>query len=117
MVIENYNTARKLGLTTEETAKLELATSLAILSSGAYTTWWLLYHIYSDSSVLETVRKELLGITDLNDTTHQRRHTPKTNTIKVDCPTLVALLYETCGTRLHTFEQVQAQEECLSSGP
>lgn len=99
VVRENYNNAQRLGMTIKETAKLELATALAMLSSSAYTTFWLLYHIYSDSTVLETVREELYRITALHHTANAKRATLSANKVKADCPTLVALLYETL--RLH----------------
>lgn len=95
---------------------MELATSLAILSSGAYTTFWLLYHIYSDTSVLEAVREELVGITESDDNTTPKRQTLKTNKVKTGCPTLVALFYETLRFHGNVMSVKSVKEETTRSG-
>jgi hypothetical protein len=43
MVAEMYEHNKKSGIAPEEAAKMEMATSLAMLSSGSNTTFWLLH--------------------------------------------------------------------------
>ncbi|KAH7074152.1 cytochrome P450 [Paraphoma chrysanthemicola] len=96
MIAEMFESNMRSGLSSTEAAKMEIATSLAMLSSGANTTFWLLYHIYSDPIALNTVREELLAqsIEDLESGLTQR-NILSLDTIKERCPTLMAMLNET----------------------
>jgi hypothetical protein len=101
MVSEMYDSNKARGLSSREAAKMELATSLAMLSSGANTTFWLLFQIFSDYSALKAIRNELLAISteDADSVTPQRR-IMNLSFMKEDCPTLVAMLNETL--RIHS---------------
>jgi hypothetical protein len=44
MIPEMHELNKSHGLSTDEAAKMEMATSLAMLSSGAVTAFWLLFH-------------------------------------------------------------------------
>ena len=72
---------------------MEMATSLAMLSSGAVTTFWLLYHILSNKNLTTSIREELNLVTDSTTTDHVR--VVNLGAIKDSCPTLVAVLNET----------------------
>jgi cytochrome P450 len=96
MISEMFNANRSHGLALEEAAKMEMATSLAMLSSGSNTTFWFLYQIFSDAITLQSVRKELfdLSIEDPASDVPKRRIL-SLNLIKTHCPTLMAMLHET----------------------
>jgi cytochrome P450 len=64
MISEMHEINKGHGLSTEEAAKMEMATSLAMLSSGSVTTFWLLFHILSDRSLTAIIREELEAITE-----------------------------------------------------
>ncbi|KAF1832832.1 cytochrome P450 [Decorospora gaudefroyi] len=98
MVPEMYEMNKSHGLTSDEAAKMEMATSLAMLSSGAVTSFWLMFHILSDATALQNIRKELLSI--IKDEPESAETTLRTkmlnlNSIKERCPTLVAMMNET----------------------
>ncbi|KAF1850255.1 cytochrome P450 [Cucurbitaria berberidis CBS 394.84] len=98
MIAEMYETNKSHGLALDEAAKMEMATSLAMLSSGAVTTFWLLFHILSDPDVMMATREELHAVAKLESTSDNS--VPRTKVldlsgIKGKCPTLVAMLNET----------------------
>jgi hypothetical protein len=53
MVPDMYDINTGHGLASDEAAKMEMATSLAMLSSGAVTTFWLIFHILSNNNALQ----------------------------------------------------------------
>lgn len=75
---------------------MEMATSLAMLSSGSNTTFWLLYQIFSNPHALQDIRDELVGLST-EDTTSDNpgRRILSLNLIKAYCLTLLAMLNET----------------------
>lgn len=93
MVPEMHEINKKHGLTTDEAAKMEMATSLAMLSSGAVTTFWLLYHILSDKHLSASIREELEMVTETKNA--EQVKVVSLNAVKERCPTLVAVLNET----------------------
>jgi cytochrome P450 len=93
MIPEMHELNRNHGLSTEEAAKMEMATSLAMLSSGAVTGFWLLYHILSDKSLTASIRAELSLVTDSTTADHVK--VVHLSAVKDSCPTLVAVLNET----------------------
>jgi cytochrome P450 len=97
MVSEMYSKHRSLGLSVSEAAKIEIATSLAILSSSAITAFWLLFEIFSDTSILEAIRNELSTLSkgELDNDTLPKRKLVDLKDIRACCPTLVATLNET----------------------
>ena len=96
MVPEMYKKNIEIGLSTADAVRMELATSLAMLSSGAITTFWLLFHIVSDPDVLAAVRKELLGLV-INETATSTSLVKVVDIsgIRTECPTLMAMFHET----------------------
>ncbi|CAO2647593.1 Nn.00g085150.m01.CDS01 [Neocucurbitaria sp. VM-36] len=98
MVSEMYEINKSHGLTSDEAAKMEMATSLAMLSSGAVTTFWLMLHILSNPNALKTIREELRAVAKdelANDTATPRTKVLDLNGIKDKCSTLTAMLNET----------------------
>ncbi|KAJ4334886.1 hypothetical protein N0V95_009054 [Ascochyta clinopodiicola] len=90
MIPEMHELNKSHGLTTEEAAKMEMATSLAMLSSGAITSFWLMYHILSDEELTASVREELESVIDSDLV-----RVVNLGRVKDSCPTLVAVLNET----------------------
>jgi cytochrome P450 len=101
MVSEMYEANKSHGLASGEAAKMEMATSLAMLSSGSNTTFWMLYQIFSDARILRDIRDELFDISteDLVPDSHSRRIL-SLDLIKTHCPTLNAVFNETI--RIHS---------------
>lgn len=96
MIPEMYEDNNSRGLAPNESAKMEMATSLAMLSSGANTTFWVLYHIFSNPSALRNIREELLTISKTGSTTdHPICRNVDLRLVQTQCPTLVAMLNET----------------------
>jgi cytochrome P450 len=93
MIPEMHELNRRHGLSTDEAAKMEMATSLAMLSSGAVTAFWLLFHILSDRDLTADIREELQQATETKDSEQIR--VINLSAIKDRCPTLVAALNET----------------------
>jgi cytochrome P450 len=97
MVSEMFDGNRNSGLTLPEAAKMEMATSLAMLSSGAITTFWLLFHICSNPEALRQCRFELSTLVTTapqNDNIQVVKYVD-VSLIKKECPTMVAMLQET----------------------
>ena len=93
MIPEMHALNKAHGLSTEEAAKMEMATSLAMLSSGAVTTFWLLFHILSDRDLTASIREELSQATETKDDGQIR--IINLGAVKDRCPTLIAALNET----------------------
>jgi hypothetical protein len=96
MIPEMYEASKSHGLASGEAAKLEMATSLAMLSSGSNTAFWVLYQIFSNTSALQDIRRELLDISvlDLSSDVPKRRIVNLIQ-IRAQCPLLIAMFNET----------------------
>ncbi|KAJ4299037.1 hypothetical protein N0V90_004281 [Kalmusia sp. IMI 367209] len=96
MIPEMFKINTGHGLPSAEAAKLEMATSLAMLSSGAITAFWLMFHIASDPSALRDCRKELihLVVKEVN-TSAGLVKVVDMSSVKQNCPTLMAMWHET----------------------
>lgn len=96
MVAEMYEHNDKSGLAPEEAAKMEIAMSLAMLSSGSNTTFWLLHQIFSELQTLQQIRTELnkMSMADV-DTGIPKRKIVELDRVRAHCPTLMATLNET----------------------
>lgn len=93
MIPEMHELNKSHGLTTEEAAKMEMATSLAMLSSGAVTSFWLLYHILSNPDLTASIREELNSV--ISSTAFDLVKVVNLSGVKDNCPTLIAVLNET----------------------
>ena len=95
MISEMYDGNKRSGLASDEAAKMEMATSLAMLSSGSNTTFWLLFQIFSDSHVAEEIREELHPIATEDYSESSKRKILNLSQLKTRCPKLLAMLHET----------------------
>ena len=95
MIPEMFKTNVGHGLSSAEAAKLEMATSLAMLSSGAITVFWFMFHIVSDPALLRECRQELLDLAGSKiDTPTGVAQVVDLNNVKQKCPTLMAVWHE-----------------------
>jgi cytochrome P450 len=96
MIPEMFNTNVDHGLSPLEAAKLEMATSLAMLSSGAISAFWLMFHMASDPDALRDCRQELHNlIVKEADTFSSKTNVVDLSDIRTRCPTLMAMWQET----------------------
>jgi cytochrome P450 len=112
MIPEMYEANNSRGLAPSESAKMEMATSLAMLSSGANTAFWVLYHAFSNSSALRDIREELFTVSKV-DSAMDRPICRILNLslIKTRCPALVAMLNETLRFRSSVINIKQVQHD------
>lgn len=96
MIPEMFNINTSHGLNLAEAAKLEMATSLAMLSSGAITLFWFLFHIVSDPTILQECRQEVLNLASSKISTSTGiAKVVDLSDLKQKCPTLMAVWHET----------------------
>lgn len=108
MIREMYEMNLAHGLSPAEAAKMEMATSLAMLSSGAITAFWLLFHILADDGeALARIREELsaaarqearaseTGMCMNGNEEGKRTMSLDLSGLKSTSPTLTAMLHET----------------------
>lgn len=114
MIPEMHEVNKGHGLSTEEAAKMEMATSLAMLSSGSVTTFWLLYHILSDLDLTAIIRRELEVMTE--ETGSEIVKTVNLSQVKDRCPTLVAVLNETLRYHSTVINIKQVQHDTTLDG-
>jgi len=74
----------------EDTARFELGGAVAILTNTIPSAFWVLWHIISDSAILEECRSELQGLCKIDDKTI----TIDITEVKTSCPLLVSTLQE-----------------------
>ncbi|KAF1976962.1 cytochrome P450 [Bimuria novae-zelandiae CBS 107.79] len=96
MIPEMFKVNMAHGLCAAEAAKLEMATSLAMLSSGAISAFWLMFHIVSNPDSLRQCRQEILNlVTKEAATATGVAKLVDLSDIKQKCPTLIAMWQET----------------------
>lgn len=96
LIKDHFRVHSSNGVPVEDMARLEVAISIAIISNTMPASFWLIYHIFSDPTVLEDCRKELLdGVT-----THGGIHTINLTYIKNQCPIFLSTFQETF--RIHS---------------
>jgi cytochrome P450 len=116
MIPDMYAKNRGYGLAASEAAKMEMATSLAMLSSGAITAFWLIFHILSDCHALHAIRQELHAITKIESLSELA--IPQTaildlSRIKEESPTLMAMLHETLRYHSTVINIKQVQQDIV----
>ncbi|KAH6629053.1 cytochrome P450 [Boeremia exigua] len=114
MIPEMHEINKGHGLSTEEAAKMEMATSLAMLSSGAVTAFWLLFHLFSDKSLTVSVREELSSVTEISSL--EKVKIVNLSTVRDRCPTLVAVLNETLRYHSTVINIKQVQHDTTLDG-
>ena len=92
MIQEMYATNLDYGLSIQECAKMEIATSLALLSSGSITAFWFILHVISDASVLDSVRGEILA--NVVSQGSNGSLIVNLSKIKALCPIMMAVFHE-----------------------
>jgi hypothetical protein len=89
----------KYGLSLDDTARFELSNVIALLVNTIPTAFWLLYHIFSNPSLLEDLRHEL---DEILITTRDRKDAPRqtldVNVLKEKCPLLAPPTKKRFGT-------------------
>ncbi|KAI1128143.1 cytochrome P450 [Nemania abortiva] len=75
-----------------ETARIEIGGSQAILSNTLPATFWVIYHLFSDSVVLGDVREELSKGVRIDDS---GTHSIDLSHVKSSCPILLSTFKET----------------------
>lgn len=81
----------KHGLSKEDLSRLEITTTVAILSNTVPTAFWMIYHIFSDPEVLADCRHEVLEVMSSRDRCFPR----DLANIRICCPILHSVLQET----------------------
>ncbi|KAM0810189.1 putative Cytochrome P450 [Seiridium cardinale] len=99
------------GFTTEDLARFEVGHTHAINGSTAPSTWWLLWHVYSDPVVLGDVRGELESlVVDSSPDLHAK----KTRTFDLSLlPTHTPILHSTLKETLRVHTMATAVRLCL----
>ncbi|KAI0843827.1 cytochrome P450 [Daldinia vernicosa] len=98
------------GFTTNDLARFEIGHTHAINGSTAPTTWWLLWHLYSDPVVLNEVRQELERL--VVDTSEP--HAEKTRTLDLSLlPKHTPILHSTLNETLRFRTMAAAVRLCL----
>jgi hypothetical protein len=92
MIQDMYAANLGHGLSIEECAKMEIATSLALLSSGSITAIWFVLHVLSDASILDEVRSEILA--NLTSKDSNGSFIFDLSKTKAKCPTMMAVFQE-----------------------
>lgn len=96
MIPEMFGINKEHGLSSAEAAKLEMATSLAMLSSGTISAFWLMFHIASNPEALRDCRQELMNLVVKEcDTPTGRAKVVDLSGVKDQCLTLIAMWHET----------------------
>ncbi|KAF1925940.1 cytochrome P450 [Didymella exigua CBS 183.55] len=114
MIPEMHDINKGHGLSIEEAAKMEMATSLAMLSSGAVTTFWLLFHVLSDKDLTAVIREELELVTA--ETGVKSVKTVNLGRVKDNCHALVAVLNECLRYHSTVINTKQVQHDTTLDG-
>lgn len=90
-IFEHHN---QFGLGIEDVGRGQLGLTFAVLGSSAPSALWLLYHIFSDQTVLTEVRSELNALVS-NDQGDVGNHLVDLAQIRTSCPVLLSTFQET----------------------
>ena len=121
-----YEAAHKYGITTTNMGRLEVGTLIGILVNTVPTLFYLLYHIFSDRSLLHSLRAEFQSSTPRGTQekdSEQREINLDTTTLRENCPLLsstyqeVLRLYSRGATaRLVTQDTILNNQYLLTKG-
>ncbi|KAK5996638.1 Cytochrome P450 monooxygenase nodJ-like protein [Cladobotryum mycophilum] len=81
------------GFSVENMARTEIGHSFATVGTTALTSWWLMYHIFSDPVVLADIRKELSGLVVEDE--KRGAHCIDMSSIRTACPIFLSTFKET----------------------
>ncbi|PSR79354.1 cytochrome P450 [Coniella lustricola] len=98
-----YNQQKSDGLSFDDLARAQVGHSHGIVATTGPTTWWLLYHIFSDPLVLSDLREELKPLVKVDDNTGESRI--DLADIRTKCPILLStfkevMRYHSLGTQV-----------------
>lgn len=122
-----YQHNTRFGLTPEDTAGVEVGGLFAVLGNTAPACFWFIYHLFSDSAVLEECRTELEALVDADgsrqqsagdDDSHQQQYsTIDIASVKTKCPVLLSTLQEVLRYRsISVFARMVLEDEQLLDG-
>ncbi|GAB1311868.1 hypothetical protein MFIFM68171_02078 [Madurella fahalii] len=89
-----YNFFLSYGIPEHEIARIEVILTATLLGNSRPTTFWLVWHLVSDQSLLELCREELFAAMTNNDPDDADLLVLNAATIKTRCPTLFSTLLE-----------------------
>lgn len=105
-----YEHSVRFGFSVDDIARCEVGGLFAVLGSTIPTSFWLIYHVYSDPAVLEDCRRELERIVEVAD----GFSTIDITSVKTKCPALLSTLQEVLRFRhIGVSARVVLQEEKL----
>ncbi|KAK4675937.1 hypothetical protein QC764_0083260 [Podospora pseudoanserina] len=70
------------------------AAMFALVANTIPTAFWMIYHVFSDPTVTEDCRKEVLKAVSINEENGEEMCTVRARTIKEHCPTLLSTFQE-----------------------
>ncbi|KAM0817188.1 putative Cytochrome P450 [Seiridium cardinale] len=91
LVKERYDLFLQSGMTVSDIARHEVGYSIAVLINTIQATFWLVYHLFSDPTVLEDCRRELSGAVR----TENEARILDMAYIKTSCPVFLSTFKET----------------------
>lgn len=89
----------------EDIARFEIGNAIALPTNTAPATFWMVYHLYSDSTVLDNCRREIEKVISDTSTTSETGESVNVRTldmskVKTSCPILLSTFQEVL--RVHT---------------
>lgn len=102
-------------------ARFEVANTIALLTNTAPASFWMVYHMYSDPTVLEECRHEVSKIVSSTTTRNEAGEEIKVNTIdmihvKTSCPILLSTMQEALRTHSVGISTRMVTEDHLLDG-
>lgn len=91
LIKAKYEFCAAMGISKADTARMEVASSIALLSNTMPATFWLIFHLYSDPELLDSCRAEL---------SHAIRESDDARTIDLAC------VRNRCPLLFSTFQEV-----------
>ena len=99
LTMARWKTQHDAGATTEDIARLEVASSVGVLSNTVPSTFWTLFDIYSRDDLLADIREEIKSNALVIDSS-TKKHTVDLGLIRDGCPKLLSIFQETL--RVHS---------------
>ena len=100
LIKARYEVGKKYGATLDDISRFEIGDCLAILVNATPTLFWSMLHIYSDQSLLSSLREEMDAHITAQVSSDKAIRTIDISTLQHDCPLLLSTFREVL--RLHT---------------
>lgn len=106
------------GLGDEEISRIEVPFLIGVLNNTVPTTFWAIYHVFSDPELLSTLRLELAGAVNVCSlASGSRRHVINLGLLKLNCPVLLSILHEVLRTRTSfSASRFVTADTCITDG-